>query len=184
MLRASEQFSADYVIEAAEVSSAAYVFSDGVDGEARRAVFVSPFGDAPAWSARLSVARPLTRSACSGDYPTPRPDVVLFVERGVAFFVEARRPERYRVIGTDGPVLGVEPVVREGLLLLLSPWSITAIGGDGLCWSTPRIAIESLRVDEVAGGWLRGVADPRDEEPRDFAVELGTGRLVGGAGFS
>lgn len=31
---------------------------------------------------------------------------------------------------------------------------------------------------------VRGVADPRDEEPRGFAVALATGEVVGGAGFS
>jgi hypothetical protein len=52
---------------------------------------------------------------------------------------------------------------------------------------TPRFgrgAIESLRMDEVMGGRLAGVADPHDAEPRDFVVDLETGRHEGGVPFA
>jgi hypothetical protein len=87
-------------------------------------------------------------------------------------------------VSTEGPVVGVEQLVEESLLILLTPWSITAVDVEGVAWTSRRIAIEGLRVDEVSEGWLRGVADPDDEEPYDFAVDLRTGEVVGGAGLS
>ena len=65
-------------------------------------------------------------------------------------------------------------------MLLLTPWSITGVGPDGVAWTSRRVAIEDLRVDEVDDCWLRGVADPDDEESRDFAVNYRTGEVVGG----
>lgn len=84
---------------------------------------------------------------------------------------------------SDGPVLSVEQIVAAALLLLTTPWSSTAVGAEGPLWSTPRIAVEGIRIDEIDGGWLRGVADPEDDEPRDFAIDLRNGEVVGGAGI-
>jgi hypothetical protein len=70
------------------------------------------------------------------------------------------------------------------MLLLVTGWAITAVGSDGDLWTTDRIAIDGLRVDEVSDGWARGVADPDDDEPRDFALDLATGRVIGGAGVT
>lgn len=101
-----------------------------------------------------------------------------------AFLVNVLAPADYSPVPTDGPVFGVEQLVDESRLLLVTRWSITAIGVDGVAWTSPRIAIDGLRVDEIDDGWLRGVADPNDDEPRDFAVDLRTGNVVGGAGIS
>jgi hypothetical protein len=96
--------------------------------------------------------------------------------------VDVRAPDGYRVVPTAGSVCSVVPVRHHGLLLLATPWSISALGGRETTWTTRRIAVEGLRLDEIDEGWLRGVADPEDDEPRDFAVELSSGRVVGGAG--
>ncbi len=117
----------------------------------------------------------------SGNYATPRMDTVLIVERGVAFLVDVAHPSEYQVVDVDGPVVQVWPLVTHELLLLITPWSITAIGRDGVEWSTPRLAIEGLRLDNVVDGWAWGFADPQDEEPREFGVELATGRTEGGS---
>jgi hypothetical protein len=39
-------------------------------------------------------------------------------------------------------------------------------------------------MDEVESGRLAGVADPEDEESRNFAVDLSTGRHEGGVPFT
>lgn len=62
----------------------------------------------------------------------------------------------------------------------MTPWTIGAIGSDSVAWESPRIAIEGLRLDEVEEGWLRGVADPEDDEPTQYAIDLATGELRGG----
>ncbi|MCP2237473.1 hypothetical protein [Prauserella halophila] len=90
-------------------------------------------------------------------------------------------PEGFDVVLTPGPVVAAEELAAEAVLLLVTPWAITAVGISGVLWTTPRIAIDGLRVDEASDGWVGGVADPDDDEPRDFAVELATGQVVGGA---
>lgn len=182
MIRRGVDFPAEYVVDRGDVSQADFVI--GASDEVGRAVLVTPLGDDPAWTAALAAPKPLLRAACSGEFASPCPEVVLLAERGTVFWVEVGHPADYRVIRTEGPVVQVEPVVAEGLVLLVTPWSLTAVSQSGVAWSTTRIAIEGLRVDEVADGWLRGVADPRDEEPRDFAVDLATGEVVGGVDLS
>lgn len=58
--------------------------------------------------------------------------------------------------------------------------SITALDESGLRWQTDRLSIDGIRLDEVEGCRLAGVADPDDSEPRDFVVDLDTGRHEGG----
>lgn len=180
MLRRQDPFSADYLVESAELLGADMELTDGSGQAPRRAVRFVPLGSGCAWTAAVRVARPWSRAAHSGDHATPRDDAALVVEAGVPFLVHVGDPGRYEVLSSATPVVEVEPVTSSGLLLLLSPWSITAIGSEGARWTTRRLSIEGLRADEVRDGWLLGVSDPADEEPREFAVELATGRAMGG----
>lgn len=87
------------------------------------------------------------------------------------------------VVGSAEPLVGVEPVPSAGLLLHLTPWSVTAVGTDGgAAWRTGRLAVDELRADEVGDGWLLGVADP-DDEAREYAVRLRDGSSRGGVGI-
>ena len=134
------------------------------------------------WVAAFGSPDPDT-SATSGLFGTPSPTGLCVVERGTAFLGDVLRPDRFTAVKTAGPVVAAYEVASEDSLLLVTPWAITAIGREGVLWTTERIAIDGLRIDEVAHGWLRGVSDPDDEEPGDFAVEIATGRLVGGTGI-
>jgi hypothetical protein len=78
-------------------------------------------------------------------------------------------------------VVAVKPIARENILLLATPWQVTGIGHDGVLWTTRRLAIDGLRLDESMDGLVAGVADPQDVEPRDFVIDLRTGRHEGGA---
>jgi hypothetical protein len=122
------------------------------------------------------------RRGFSGLFGTPSPRRLCVVECGTAFLVDVLNPPATTVVQVDGPVRGIEPLVNHGLLLLLTPWTITAVGTSGPLWTTRRIAIEDVRVDEVIDHHLGGVADPDDEEPRNFAIDLRTGEVVGGGG--
>lgn len=115
---------------------------------------------------------------------TPSPTGVCVVERGTAFVGDVLVPSAIEVVRTRGPVVGAEELVTDGLLLLLTPWAITAVDANGHRWTTGRVAIDGLRIDDVGGGQVRGVADPGDDEPRAFAVDLVTGEVVGGAGVA
>ncbi len=111
---------------------------------------------------------------------TPSPTGLCVVERGTAFVGDVLEPAGFSVIETRGPVVGAEQLPADEVLLLLTPWSITAVDQSGRRWTSERIATDGLRIDEAGDGWLRGVADPDGDEPRDFALHLATGEVVGG----
>lgn len=145
-------------------------------------IMVDPWA-APAWSGTFAAPDPGMR-AMSGLCGTPSPTKLCVVARGLAFLGDVLAPEGFATIDSGGPVVSAVELPQDGVLLLLTPWEVTAIDHYGVRWRTERIAIEGLRVDEAVNGWVRGVADPRDLEPRDFAIELDSGRVVGGAGVA
>ena len=145
-------------------------------------VVVEPWGE-QSWTAVFAASDPGVR-ALTALLGTPSLTGLCVVERGTAFLGDVLDPEGFTVVETKGPVVAAEELTGEGLLLLVTPWKITAIDQSGSRWTTERIAIEGLRVDEVSAGWVRGVADPDEEEPHDFALDLATGEIVGGAGVA
>jgi hypothetical protein len=77
----------------------------------------------------------------------------------------------------------VKAIGRENVLLLATPWTVIGIGSDGVPWTTRRLAIDGLRLDESQDGLVAGVADPKDLEPRDFVIDLRTGSHEAGTPF-
>lgn len=134
----------------------------------------------PTWTVAFAAPDP-GRRALTALLGTPRPTGLCVVERGTVFLGDVREPEAFEVVATPGPVVAAEELVVEGALLLVTPWAVTVVDARGVRWTTPRIAVDGLRIDEAKGGWIRGVADPDDDEPRDFAVDLATGEVVGGS---
>lgn len=151
------------------------------EGSGHRATMISvePLGDSM-WTASFSGPDP-GRRALFGLLGTPSRNGLCVVERGTAFVGDVLNPEGFAVVAMQGPVVSVANLVAEQVLLLLTPWAITAVGPGGVQWTTSRIAIDGLRADEACDGWVKGVADPDDEEPRRFAVDLGTGQVEGGS---
>lgn len=84
------------------------------------------------------------------------------------------------MVRSDEPVVAIEALIESRLLLLLTPWSITAIDHTGdAVWATRRLAMDGFRADEVREGWLLGVADP-EPEGRESAVRLRDGTYEAG----
>jgi len=157
-----------------------YVFvGDGADMRSS-VISVEPWNGG-SWTAAFRSEEPGLR-ALTGLVGTPSPSGLCVVERGTPFLGDVLDPGRFRAIEVAGPVVAVEELRDEGVLLLLSPWTISAVHSEGVYWTTKRISIESLRVDEVIDGWVCGVAD-EGEEMRNFAVNLTTGEVMGGSGF-
>lgn len=172
------QYEAD-IVEAPPNGKADYTFTDDRPVAQAITVDVRPWS-APAWTGSFAAPNPMVRRAVSGLFATPNPTRLCVVERGTAFLVDVQHPASTAIVHTDGPVVDIGQLAEQSCLLLLSPWSITAVGLEGVMWTSQRVAIEDLRIDEADDGWLRGVADPHDEEPRDFAIDLRTGYVVGG----
>lgn len=183
MIANSPSFGAAYEVEVIDASSAGecdFVIDTKDSSSTSSAVLVSPRGG-KSWTASISGRDSPSGRSVSGLFATPNPEVLCAVERGTVFLIDVLNPANYVVVPTVGIVSAVVTAPGEGLLFLATPWSITAIGEHGQVWDTDRISIEELRIDEIAGGWLRGVADPEDDEPRDFALDLATGSVIGGA---
>jgi hypothetical protein len=159
-----------------------WAFASEFAGSRTLTISVEPWGDHP-WTATFSSADP-GRRALTALLGTPSPTGLCVIERGTGFLGDVLDPSGFVVVETNGPVVAAEELPHEGKLLLLTRWSITAIGAGGVLWSTARIAVDGLRVDEAGHGWARGVADPDDDEPRDFSLDLASGRLIGGAGVT
>lgn len=158
------------------------VFS--AEGAGARVVWVEvkPWGG-PAWTAGFAGPDP-GRRALTALLGTPSRTGLCIVERGTAFLGDVLEPDSPDVVVTPGPVVEAMELVAEEMLLLVTPWTITGVGANGVRWTTPRIAVDSIHVDEVSDGWIKGVADPDDIEPRDFAVDLANGAFRGGSGIA
>jgi hypothetical protein len=127
---------------------------------------------------RGGVAKPVT-----GAFSTPNETRLCVIAGGDAYLVDVERPGAFEAVDAAGPVTGVRPLLHEEMLLLHSPWHITAIDRDGVRWHTARLSIEGVRIDEIQGISLAGVADPDDDEPKNFVIDLRTGLHEGGAPF-
>ncbi len=136
------------------------------------------------WVGSVRRPPPTVKGALTAAYRTPHRSRVCALAGGDAYLIDVGSPQHFEVLDTGGPVVAVYPILSEGLLLLASPWVVSAVDQDGRAWQTDRLAIHEVRLDEVEGGRLAGVADPRDDEPRDFVIDLRTGRHEGGVPFS
>lgn len=174
------QFASEFDVAIADYGAAPdHAFSAEGAGARASLIAVEPWGGST-WTATFAAPDP-GLGALTALLGTPSPTGLCVIERGTAFLGDVLEAADFRVVATDGPVVAAESLVAEGVLLLVSPWAVTAIGSRGVQWTTPRIAIDGLRVDEASHGWVRGVADPDDDEPHDFAIEVATGQVIGGS---
>jgi hypothetical protein len=131
----------------------------------------------------VGLARPGSlgsRHAVTGLFSTPDPSRLCVITRGTAYLVDVDTRE-FVLLALADPVIFVASLTDVGLLLLATPWRVTAISRDGPAWRTGRLAIDGLRLDETDGLRLVGVADPDSPEPRDFVIDLLNGSHRGGA---
>ena len=158
-----------------------YVFArDGrvVDG----GVLVEVTGARGTWSGLVANAAESVSGAHSGVYSTPSPSTLCVVARGDAYFIDVDAPDRWWAL-EDSPLVAVRCAVAEKLLVFATPWRLIALGDSGVPWRTSRIAIDGIALGRPVGGELAGVADPGDDEAREFVVELRTGHHRGGFPF-
>jgi hypothetical protein len=140
--------------------------------------------DGSSWRGSVRAGSPSVGSPTTGIYTTPNRNRVLVVARGDAYLIDTDDPAHYEALPTGGPVVAIKPIPRENILLLATPWDVTGIGEEGVLWTTGRLAIDGLRLDESQDGRVAGVADPKDLEPRDFVIDLRTGKHEGGVPFT
>ncbi|GAA5039034.1 hypothetical protein [Actinopolymorpha pittospori] len=178
-------FAADYAAETLEEwpsSLPDHTFTPPGTSQGRASLIrVMPY-DGPEWTASVSALPDPPRRAVTGLFATPNPATLCVLQQGTPFLIEVMAPRTGRCIDTGAAVTSVREAGQARLLLLATDWDVLAVGTDGVAWRTDRISVERLRIDEIDDLRLRGVADPDDDEPRDFAIDLTDGTTVGGAG--
>jgi hypothetical protein len=112
---------------------------------------------------------------------TPDPDSFCVVVGGYAYVVKAGSPAQWLRV-EQKPVVDMRVLSPQGLLLFAGFTSITAVGSEGILWTTERLTWEGLTITEVSGDKLSGRGwDAITDKEVQFEVDLKTGKHTGGA---
>ncbi len=137
-------------------------------------------GDGPAWFGFFASGfdSPQVMSAvCS----CPDPDSVCVISGGYAYVVKVKRPQQWFRV-EQRPVVELRTVTDPPLILFEGFTSITAVGRDGIAWTTDRLSWEGIRVAQIRGNTLYGFGwDALKDQEVPFEVDLLTGKHTGGA---
>ncbi len=158
--------------------------SSGVDkrfdaprsGARSTTVLVKPVG-AAAWIGSFAAPDPGTRGL-STIVRTPSPQLLCVIERGTGFLVNVRDPDEFEIVPAIGDLDAEATFEEVGLLLLARPWTVTAIGADGVRWTTPRISIDGVVLEGTDQGAVIVTTDPHGE-PRSVRLDPLTGAALG-----
>lgn len=111
----------------------------------------------------------------------PDPDSLCAVAGGYAYVVKAADPAQWFRI-EQRPVMELRALLELRLLLFAGFTSISALGGEGLKWTTERLSWEGISITEISGEKLLGLGwDALADKEAPFAVDLLTGKHTGGA---
>lgn len=111
----------------------------------------------------------------------PDPDSVSVVAGGYAYVVKSNDPTKWFRI-EQRPVVALRADPKSGLLLFAGFTTVSALGCEGLRWTTGRLSWEGVTIVQIADGRLRGRGwDAMSDKEVDFEVDLLTGKHTGGA---
>jgi hypothetical protein len=111
----------------------------------------------------------------------PDPDSLCVVTGGYAYVVKATEPTQWLRID-QLPVMELRALPEQRLLLFAGFTSISALGDEGLKWTTERLSWEGVAITEIKGTILQGLGwDAFTDQEVRFEVDLLTGKHTGGA---
>jgi len=111
----------------------------------------------------------------------PDPDSVCVIAGGYAYVVKANDPARWFRV-EQRPVVDLRSDPESGLLLFAGFTTISAVGSEGLRWTTGRLSWEGVSITGIGGGKLHGRGwDAMSDKEVGFEVDLTTGQHTGGA---
>src|SRR5262249_18078398 len=111
----------------------------------------------------------------------PDPDSFCAVVGGYAYVVKANDPTQWFRV-EQRPVVDMRPLPRQGILLFTGFTTMTAVGRDGIAWTTGRLSWEGVSITELTGDKLHGMGwDALTDKEAPFEVDLLTGKHTGGA---
>jgi hypothetical protein len=111
----------------------------------------------------------------------PDPDSFCAIAGGYAYVVKASDPAKWFRI-EQRPVTALRAITELELILFVGFTSITALGIEGIKWTTERLSWDGISISAVKGSELQGMAwDAIANREVPFAVDLQTGKHSGGA---
>jgi hypothetical protein len=114
-------------------------------------------------------------------YSCPDPDSVCVVVGGYAYVVKTTYPSNWFQV-EQRPVVEIRALAEFNLLLFAGFTTITALGRDGLAWTSERLSWEGISITGIKGAKLHGLAwDAVTDKEVPFEVDLQTGQSTGGA---
>jgi hypothetical protein len=120
------------------------------------------------------------RSMPSGIWPCPDPDELCAVAGGYAYLIDTAMPDRCTQIPLK-PVVAVQSLPEQGLLLFIGFHSIAAWGLSGLAWVSERLSYEGVRIASIEGETCRGFGwNLHTDQEVEFVLDLRTGTHMGG----
>jgi len=119
----------------------------------------------------------------TGVFACPNPREMCAVAGGYAYVIDTMQPERCTHIALK-PVVEVQTLVAQKLLLFVGFHSIVAWGHDGLVWESARLSWEGIRITRIEGNVLHGTGwNLMTDREVAFSLDLFTGQHQGG-GFT
>jgi hypothetical protein len=116
----------------------------------------------------------------TGVFPCPNPQELCAVAGGYAYIIDTTQPDRATHIPLK-PVVKVEPLHEQKLLLFLGFHTIVAWGEEGLAWESARLTWEGIRIISMEGTQLHGTGwNLMTDKEVPFTLNLQTGQHQGG----
>jgi hypothetical protein len=111
----------------------------------------------------------------TGIWSCPNPHWLCAIAGGYAYLVDSANPRLWEMIEYR-PVLAVEPLLSQQLILFAGHHSLIAYGVRGKLWETLRLSSEGIRIVEVRGAVLTGIGwDLMTDQEFEFEVDLRNG---------
>jgi hypothetical protein len=138
--------------------------------------------EGPAWIGTFAFGG-LRRNEAKALFTTPEVGKLLVVSRGAGYFVSASDPREWKPALTV-PTTDVRSIHDRGLIVLASFTDLLAYNEKGLAWRTKRISWDDLKLLSTSANEIKGEFwDLQTEATQQFAVDLATGSVEGGAQF-
>ena len=117
----------------------------------------------------------------TGFHACPNPRLLCIVAGGQAFVIDSEIPANWSVVPAT-PVIDVKPLLEHKLLVFCDFSRITALGPEGIAWTTRPLAFKGLRVTHADQYTIYGTTlDLNGPVPLvPFEIDFRTGRCKGG----
>lgn len=119
----------------------------------------------------------------TGVFACPDPDEMCAVAGGYAYIIDTAQPESSAHIALK-PVVEVQVLIAQELLLFVGFHAIVAWGPSGLAWGSARLSWEGIRITGIDEDVLHGMGwNLMTDQEVAFTLDLLTGQHQGG-GFT